>query len=165
MSHTAPEVSHKQSWLYAPFLALLCRILVGSVFVFAGVLKLLAPPEEFAALLQEYQVIPTLLIQPLALLLPWIEFLSGSLLLLGWFTRLVALVVILQLLAFFSVLSLVLLFGIPLEDCGCFGGIGIAETPLQGLIRDVVFLGMMLMVLRCPLHYWSLDRWLHSADT
>ncbi len=148
-----------KEWINAPYLVVSCRLLVGSVFLVAGLLKLLAPPEEFAALMRDYQVIPAILIQPLSLLLPWIEFLSGSLLCAGLFTRIVAFAVILQLLSFLGVISLVLLLGIPLEDCGCFGGIGFSETPRQVWIRDAVFLSLMLLVVRHPVSPWSLDHW------
>ncbi|RMF84310.1 MAG: DoxX family membrane protein [Nitrospinota bacterium] len=140
------------------------RVLVGALFLLAGLLKLLAPPEEFAAVIRTYQVIPEVLIDPAALVLPWLEFLSGALLLLGLFTRLMAGIAGMQLLAFLGVMSLVLVQGIPLEDCGCFGSLGFSETPLQVFLRDLILLGMVVVILRHPAHRWSLDHWFAGDD-
>lgn len=141
------------------------RVLVGALFLLAGLLKLLAPPEEFAAVIRTYQVIPEVLIDPVALVLPWMEFLSGALLLLGLFTRLMAGIVGMQLLTFLGAMGLVLIQGIPLEDCGCFGNLGFSETPLQVFLRDLILLGMVGVIFRHPAHGWSLDHWFGGEDT
>ena len=54
------------------------RVLVAAVFVFAGFSKLMLPHAEVMALIQQYEVIPSVVIPPIATYLPWIEVLSGT---------------------------------------------------------------------------------------
>ena len=42
----------------------------------------------------------------------------------------------------------ILVLGIEIEDCGCFGDLGWKETPAQVLLRDLVMLGMLGSVLK-----------------
>ncbi|MEE8304502.1 MAG: MauE/DoxX family redox-associated membrane protein, partial [Candidatus Tectomicrobia bacterium] len=49
----------------------------------------------------------------------------------------------LQLVGFSLLMIVVLAAGIPIEDCGCFGTIGLPETPLQVLIRDLIMLALL----------------------
>jgi uncharacterized membrane protein YphA (DoxX/SURF4 family) len=130
---------------------------VGGIFLFSGFTKLLLPPEEFVQILQSYQVIPEILITPLSFLLPGIELLCGSCLLLGFFIRAASIAIALQLFIFIALMSLVIISGIELEDCGCFGALGIQETPGQVIIRDVVLLIISLVLLITKKHIYTLD--------
>jgi uncharacterized membrane protein YphA (DoxX/SURF4 family) len=133
------------------------RIVVGGIFVFSGFTKLMFPPEEFAELIRGYQIAPQSLIHPLAILLPWVELLSGAFFLMGLFTRVAAFLVAVQLAVFMAILSSVLARGINLEDCGCFAAIGFKETPLQALIRDAVLLALVVLFIRSKKTAFSLD--------
>lgn len=133
------------------------RILVGLTFLVAGIAKLLMPPEEFIYSLRSYQIIPTGLISPIAILLPGIELLSGSCLLLGFFTRIASLAIAVQLSIFMALMALVIVSGIDLKECGCFGILGITETPGQVIIRDVILLIMVLVLWFTKNHRYALD--------
>jgi uncharacterized membrane protein YphA (DoxX/SURF4 family) len=130
---------------------------VGVTFLVSGFTKLLLPPEEFVQILRSYQVIPVTLFTPLTILLPGIELLTGSCLILGFFMRISSLAIAVQLCSFIAVMFLVIISGIELKDCGCFGSLGIQETPKQVIIRDVILLIMSLILFYTKRHRYALD--------
>jgi putative oxidoreductase len=145
------------------WVVILARFLVGGVFVLAGFSKLWLPPAEVVALMQQYRVIPAPVLPLLALLLPWLEVVSGTALLIGFYTTPAALLVGVQLVGFSMLMLVVLLAGIPIEDCGCFGHMGWRETPLQVLLRDLVMLALLVPVLARQRNVLALDAWGVSA--
>jgi uncharacterized membrane protein YphA (DoxX/SURF4 family) len=130
-----------------PWVAVLARGVVGGVFVVAGFSKLLLPHAEVVAMMQQYPVIPTAVMPWLAAGLPWLELVSGTALVIGFCTTPAALLVGVQLVGFSGLMLAVLGLGVPIEDCGCFGNLGLHETPLQVLLRDLVLLVLLLPVL------------------
>ena len=139
--------------------AVLLRVLLGGVFVFAGFSKLLLPHAEVVAHIQQYQVLPGWLVSITATFLPWIEVGSGTALLSGFCTTPAALLLAVQLLTFSALMVIVLAAGIPLEDCGCFGNLGLPETPLQVLIRDLIMLVLLLPIIYRQGDALGLDAW------
>lgn len=142
-----------------PWVAVLVRVLVGGVFVFAGFSKLLLPHAEVIAHVQQYQVLPSWLVSITATFLPWLEVCSGTALLIGFFTTPAALLIAVQLANFCVLMVIVLAAGIPIEDCGCFGNLGLPETPLQVLVRDVIMLAMLVPVFFRQRDALGLDAW------
>ena len=138
------------------------RVLVAAVFVFAGFSKLLLPHAEVIALIQQYEVIPSAVIPSIAAYLPWVEVLSGTALLIGFFTTQAALAVAVQLVSFSCLMIVVMLSGVVIEDCGCFGNLGWQETPLHVFIRDIIMLGMVGVVLVRRRDTWALDAWIRE---
>jgi uncharacterized membrane protein YphA (DoxX/SURF4 family) len=142
-----------------PWVAVLMRVLIGGVFVFSGFSKLLLPYAEVVALIQQYQVLPGWLVSSTAMFLPWIEVGSGTALLIGFCTTPAALLIALQLLSFSALMVIVLVAGIPITDCGCFGHLGLPETPLQVLMRDLLMLGLLVPVFWRQRDALGLDAW------
>jgi putative oxidoreductase len=142
-----------------PWVAVLLRVLLGGVFVFAGFSKLLLPHAEVVAHIQQYQVLPGWLVSITAMFLPWIEIGSGTALLVGFCTTPAAMLIALQLLTFSALMAIVLAAGIPIEDCGCFGNLGLPETPLQVLIRDLIMLALLLPIIYRQGDALGLDAW------
>jgi hypothetical protein len=64
------------------WLALITRLFLGGVFIYASVDKVLHPA-DFARAVYNYQILPNGLINLTALLLPWLELLLGMCLLAG----------------------------------------------------------------------------------
>lgn len=115
------------------------RMLVGLFFAYAGAAKLLEPAANFEAALTKYGVLSPLWVPWIARILPWVEWLGGSFLIVGYAPRFTS--------ALLSLLSLVFLVGLsssPLflesggSDCGCFGQSGLHLTVRQIFFVDLV---------------------------
>ena len=147
----------------ASWVAVAARLVVGGLFVFSGMSKVMLPHGEVMALVEQYQVVPRFLISPIAAGLPWIELASGTALCIGFLTTPAAWLVVAQLISFSVLMVVVLVARIPIDDCGCFGNLGIQETPLQVLIRDLVLLGLMAAVLVRRHDAWGIDAWAEKS--
>lgn len=117
----------------------LCRILLGGVFVYAGVLKGL-DVEAFAGQVATYNILPYHWNMVVAAILPFIELIVGLHLVFNRWTRASALVVGGLCGTFFLILASVLVRGMEI-DCGCFGPQD-SSTPLQAIIRNLLLLTM-----------------------
>ena len=121
----------------------LCRLLLGSLFLWAGVVKALDVP-VFAGQVAAYQLLPYAWNYAVAAALPYVELLAGFLLLVNLRTKPAALLAGLLNAIFIVVLASVLVRGLNI-DCGCFGP-DAGTTPLQALGRDVVLLALAAAV-------------------
>jgi len=65
-----------------PYIALIARVLVGSVFVVVAVTKIM-DPKLFANEIGNYDLLPNYLLNIPAIILPWIELVVGFMLLMG----------------------------------------------------------------------------------
>jgi len=131
----------------SPWLAIAGRLVLGVSFIWSSVYKI-KDPMAFAVLVYDYEILPAKLVNPFAYSLPWVELVSGVLLLLGLFTRLAATTQFLMLSSFVIAIA-VNLFRAKVLGCGCFseGGHPIGWD-LVG--RD---LGMMLWAVQIFLYY------------
>jgi len=143
-------------WLLHPKLTLAVRIALGLVFIAAAVPKIGDPP-GFAKAIWAYQLVPGPALNPMALVLPWLEFLCGLALCLGVWPRAAATWVALLLLAFGLALAINLARHHPV-DCGCFGAIA-RQTDSErlsdmrwSLLRDAGLLILAAQVLVASAH-------------
>lgn len=113
---------------------LCARLFVGSIFAYAGFLKLMEPAANFQAVLESYPLLPTAVIPFLARTIPWAEWLAGTFLIVGYMTQASALLLTLLSLGFVAVLTSQL-GGHGAESCGCFGS-GLALTVRQAYLLD-----------------------------
>ena len=126
---------------------LVCRIVLGGIFIYASLDKI-AHPAEFAKAIGNYHVLPFGLENLLALTFPWLELLAGVALITGVMVDGAAIMVIIMNIVFIFAISQALARGISIE-CGCFsvtteGGDNIG---LQTIIRDIGYLIMGFIVL------------------
>ena len=121
------------------YLAFLFRLYIGALFIYASMYKI-NYSGEFAETIASYQMIPFWAVNFLAIVLPWIELISGSLLLAGIRTRSAALLLGALLVLFTSAIIVNLIREAPIS-CGCFHSL---EETISGwtVLRDLLWLGM-----------------------
>ena len=123
------------------------RVYLALVFLFACAHKI-ARPEDFAVDIATYQILPAILVNPMAIMLPFIEAAAGLLLLIGFRTRGAALLIFGMMLMFTVAVSLALARGFDMS-CGCFASKGAAEDPIswKTIVRDGSWLLLAAYVL------------------
>jgi uncharacterized membrane protein YphA (DoxX/SURF4 family) len=135
------------------------RILVGGIFIFSGWGKLMTPHQNFMLIIEQYQFLTSSLIEPVSLILPWIELAMGVFFLVGYLSKVSASVLGLLLISFVILLVRAIALQIPIEDCGCFGS-AIKLAPWQALTLDLGLLGLTGLSLRYRTMPMSLDGFL-----
>ncbi len=132
-----------------PWLALACRVIVGLVFIYASLDKI-ANPAEFAAIVNNYRILPHQLINITAIILPWVELATGLLLLVGLWSRGSSLIISVMLVVFIAAIGYNVARGLDF-NCGCFsteaGGMAIGWTKIG---QNVVLLALSLHALSRP---------------
>jgi uncharacterized membrane protein YphA (DoxX/SURF4 family) len=121
------------------------RIILGAMFVYAGVLKI-SDPAGFAQAIANYHILPVWLAGQAAIILPWVELLAGASLILGLFLEGGSLIIAGLLLVFSCALAFDLWRGLDIS-CGCFGSSTKTITWLY-VLRDALLFGMACLVLR-----------------
>ena len=124
---------------------LACRLIVGTVFIYASLDKL-AHPAAFAVAISHYKIVPYSLLHISAHLLPVVEFVIGAALILGLWRRGAALVSGLLTFVFMVAISSALLRNLDIS-CGCFNTDGGHGVGLDLLWRD----GILLLLCLPPL--------------
>lgn len=137
-----------------PYLALALRLYIGGLFVYASMVKI-NHAAEFAETVASYQMVPYWGVNLVAVALPWVELISGFLLVVGYRGKSAATVIGFLLLLFTAGIALNLLRDAPIS-CGCFSALG-EKMSWRTLVRDLVWLGMTVQILFC-------DRLLHVEN-
>src|SRR5690349_12897551 len=113
--------------------ALLLRIALGGIFMYAAYSKLKYPWQVFAIGIDSYQLLPEWAVELVARTLPWAELLIGGLLVAGQLLRTSSSITTLLLMVFFGLMVRAYAKGMEI-NCGCFGP-GEALT-WKTLLRD-----------------------------
>ncbi len=126
-------------WSRQRVIILAARLILGGIFVFASIDKILHPA-AFAEAVYNYQVLPDSLINLTAIILPWLELVLGSLLIIGVWMPGTVVVANLLLLTFIGVMIYNTSRGLDIH-CGCFSTEP-SEDPLSiwTIARDALFL-------------------------
>lgn len=137
----------------------LARLVVGVVWIVAGVIKLPDPQSSVTAV-RAYQLLPTSLASPVGNVLPIVEVVIGLLLVLGVLTRVTGGVSALLQVAFIIGIASVWARGISI-NCGCFGDGGadpdaISKYPWE-IARDVGLTALSLWLVWRPRTALALD--------
>lgn len=101
------------------YFLLLCRLSVALVFIFAGAEKI-NNAENFAIAIANYKLLPDFTINFIAITLPWIEFISGLLLLFDVNVSENIAILNTLLFLFIVMVSIAVIRDLNIE-CGCFG--------------------------------------------
>ena len=94
------------------------RVVLGGIFVYASLDKM-ANPDAFQKIIENYKILPVQLTNPLAIFLPWVEFISGLLLIIGKWEKGSLLLYNILMIIFIISLSQALIRGLDIA-CGCF---------------------------------------------
>lgn len=94
------------------------RVLVAGIFLYASYDKILHPA-DFASIIKDYRLLPDVLINPAAIILPWLELILGGLLLAGKWLEGALFLVNALMLVFWASLVVNAVRGIDI-GCGCF---------------------------------------------
>ncbi len=123
------------------------RLVLGGLFIYAGVVKVL-DPLDFAQNIRNYRLVGQSLSFIAAVVLPWLEILAGVALAAGIWKRASALIIS-GLLVFFILLTLVTIARGLDVDCGCFGALS-RKSGFGVILEDLGMLFMGLSLLFAP---------------
>ena len=151
-----------------PIISFVIRILIGGIFLLAGLAKI-ADPVRFMFTLREFDLFPRVITPFLAVFLPWMELLLGLSLVLGLLYRTGALMLaflnFLFMLAILSVISR----GIVV-DCGCFGLFADAlklpdMADYKAVIRNVIFTSLCAYLFFAERTIFSLEGYIRRSSS
>jgi putative oxidoreductase len=122
------------------WMGLVARLLLGSIFIYASYHKIIAP-DEFAKIVYGYDLFPSETINLIAIIIPFVELISGMALIIGIYTRPAAIILIGMLTAFVIAISINIIRGHEF-DCGCFSSdtSQAVNSAWQTLGRDMIFM-------------------------
>ena len=136
------------------YLALALRLYIGGLFIYASMYKI-NYPAEFAEAIVGYQIVPYWAVNIFAIVLPWVELISGVLLIAGIRAR-SATVIIGLLMTMFTIAVFVNLMRDAPISCGCFQAIG-EKISWWTLGRDMIWIVMTI-------HIFLFDRAFHLEN-
>jgi uncharacterized membrane protein YphA (DoxX/SURF4 family) len=139
---------------------LLARLVLGGVLLYAGLTKVLTPVASARAV-QAYQIFPFEIAQYIGYALPIIEIILGTLIVVGLFTRVTAVLGTILMVVFIAGIISAWARGLTI-DCGCFGGGGEIEPGQtqypRRIAEDVLFALCGVWLVVRPRSLASLDR-------
>jgi uncharacterized membrane protein YphA (DoxX/SURF4 family) len=127
-----------------PALALICRLVLAALFLYAAVEKII-DPREFAKAIYFYQIVPDFAVNLMAVVLPVLEIILALSLISGIYLRGASLISSCLFLLFAAALSISLFRGLDIS-CGCFGKSSGSINWLY-LVRDISLCLMSLWIL------------------
>jgi len=128
-------------------IVLTARLLIGGIFIYASIEKIVNPG-EFAQAIDNYRIIPFGLENNMAIILPWLELVIGICLILGVFIDGAAFLVIIMMMVFIIAISYAILSGNNIE-CGC--GLKPGElVGMQKIIEDLTYVILAWMIIKRP---------------
>ena len=120
----------------------LARWALAAIFLAAAVPKII-DPSGFAADISRYDMVPDIFVNPMAIMLPWIEAVAGLALLSGFAAEGSLLLVNLLIVVFMVGLGQAWVRGLDI-DCGCFGHSEAKGEIGLAFLRDIGFLALGL---------------------
>ena len=126
----------------------LFRCALGIIFIYASLHKI-ASPAEFAKIIYGYGLFPHVVINLIAIVIPFLELITGLCLVLGVYPKAAATLIGVLLLMFIIAISINLIRGYEF-DCGCFSFAheNSKLSSVQLLVRDIFFLLISAYIFR-----------------
>ncbi|GBD89028.1 methylamine utilization protein MauE [bacterium BMS3Abin03] len=132
--------------LHNKYLLLILRILLAFVFIYAGTEKI-SNPSDFSQSIANYKLLPIFLVNIFAIILPWIELVSGLLLLFGVAVKENSAIISFLLMIFIIAIVISLIRGLNI-DCGCFGTNTGTKIGFTKLIENFVLLIFSFLLMK-----------------
>ncbi len=129
--------------LTSPWLVGLCRIAVGVVFIAAALAKI-GDPGSFATQIHHFRIAPVALENLVAVLLPWVELLTGLALVLQVRPRSGAWLAAAMMAAFTIMVASAMARHLDFE-CGCFGTADATRVGAKKLLENLALTGAALI--------------------
>jgi len=143
----------------ARWLSTLARLVIGAVFAFSGVTKVVDIDGTIRAV-RAYRILPEAIVPTVGAALPVLELALAALLLTGLLTRAAAVITVPLSLAFFLGVASAWARGLTIQ-CGCFGNGGLTAHPVPGYVRELVLNAVLMAaaahLIRHPRSRLSLD--------
>lgn len=138
-----------------PYAITTARWLIGLIFLLSSITKL-RDPKGFTMAVYNFRVMPAPLADLYAALIPYVEMVTGALLLVGLFTQMAAAA------AFLTLLSFTLAIGWNLArghhpDCHCFGNLFSEELSSMLVIRNTALMAIVSVAIFTPSVFLALD--------
>jgi uncharacterized membrane protein YphA (DoxX/SURF4 family) len=141
------------------FIPFLMRVILGGIFIYAAAGKILYP-EEFSEAIANYQLVPVIFTNLIAITLPWVELIVGVMLLNGFRTQ-SANVVIFLMICIFSVGGVqALIRGLDI-NCGCFTEDS-RRVGLIFLVEEAALIILSMFIFFFDKGFLSIDKLLHK---
>lgn len=138
------------------YFLLAARIVLAFVFIYAAISKA-ADPEGFAKAISNYKLFPIFIINIFAIILPWIELVTGTLLLFGISVKENSAIISAMLLLFIIAIGISLARGLNI-DCGCFGTVGGTKIGVQKILENFGLLILGLLLIKFDSKFLSLSK-------
>ena len=126
---------------------LILRLALGAIFIYAAVGKI-ADPGRFAGDIAAYRFLPVFTINILALVLPYLEILTGLGLVIGIWLDAASAIASALLIIFLIVALSAMARGLNIE-CGCFTLSGTGKVGWDLIAKDTLMLTSVIVVFLC----------------
>jgi uncharacterized membrane protein YphA (DoxX/SURF4 family) len=130
------------------WIELAARWILGLTFIYASFHKIVSPA-EFAKIVYGYELFPAVFINLIAIIIPFLELITGLALVIGVYPRSAAIIINALLVAYLIVLTINLIRGHEF-DCGCFasGQSGYTSSSEVTLVWNIIYfiLGMQVIL-------------------
>ncbi|MFQ5485112.1 MAG: MauE/DoxX family redox-associated membrane protein [Desulfobacterales bacterium] len=129
------------------WIELTARWFLGITFIYASFHKIVSPA-DFAKIVFGYNLFPEISINLIAIIIPFLELISGLALIIGVYPRSAAIIINVLLLAFITVLTINMIRG-HVFDCGCFSAEknGSFISPELTIVRDIIYFALGLQII------------------
>ena len=136
------EHTRNNSWI-----ELAARWILGLTFIYASIHKI-AAPAEFAKIIYGYDLFPAVFINLIAIIIPFLEMVTGLALVIGFYPRSAAITLNALIFAYIIALAINLIRGHEF-DCGCFavGQSGYSSSSEVSLVRDIIYFVLGLQII------------------
>ena len=139
-----------KDFLSNKYLLIVLRLILGAIFIYASVNKLFHG-EEFAKAIKNYEMLPLFTINFLAIILPYIEFVTGILLITGIYKKGSSAIAILSLVVFLIALTSAYARGLDI-NCGCFS---LENTASKSDILTRIFEDLIMLIVAVVVYIFS----------